>query len=77
MFAGFKKWWRKLVEDVKSKTRKIAEEEKWEGDGQGLLVFRSSRPLRFLATALGRSQADRLAIVRSADVAEEAFLTKT
>lgn len=46
-------------------------------DGQGLLVFRSSRPLRFLATALAGPQGGILAIVRSADVAEEAFLTET
>ena len=31
MFDRFKKWWQKLTEDVKSKTRKIAEEKKWEG----------------------------------------------
>ena len=31
MFDRFKKWWQKLAEDVKSKTRKIAAEKKWEG----------------------------------------------
>ena len=31
MFDRFKKWWQKLTEDVKSKTRKIAAEGKWEG----------------------------------------------
>ena len=31
MFDRFKKWWQKLVEDVKSKTSKIAAEEKWGG----------------------------------------------
>ena len=31
MFDSFKKWWQKLAEDVKSKTRKIAAEKKWEG----------------------------------------------
>jgi len=31
LFARFKKSRRKLAEDVKSKTRKIAEEEKWKG----------------------------------------------
>ena len=30
MFDRFKKWWQKLTEDVKSKTRKIAAEGKWE-----------------------------------------------
>lgn len=30
MFDRFKKWWQKLAEDVKSKTRKIATEGKWE-----------------------------------------------
>ena len=30
MFDRFKKWWQKLTEDVKSKTRKIATEGKWE-----------------------------------------------
>jgi hypothetical protein len=31
MFSRFKQWWKKLMEEVELQTRKMAEEEKWDG----------------------------------------------